>query len=103
MRSRAKSGIIGKKNSMVFCKSSIVVILFLFSSVAAAQTAHEMAKEVESLYTKGAATSISFSLDGEKNSLTFASGTMSFRIENPTDIIVSDGVTIWHYTMPKKE
>jgi outer membrane lipoprotein-sorting protein len=68
-----------------------------------AQTADEMAKELEALYSKGAGTTISFVLDGEKNSLTFANGSPKFRLESPNDLIVSDGITIWHYTKKKKE
>jgi outer membrane lipoprotein-sorting protein len=85
-----------------FCRSSILLLLILYSSSLLAQTAHEMAKDVEDLYTKGAATVISFSLDGDKNMLTFDGGS-KFRIDNPTDLIISDGTTIWHYTKQKKE
>ena len=75
----------------------------LFPLAVSAQTADEMAKELENLYSRGEGTALSFTLDGEKNSLTFASGSAKFRIENPTDLIISDGTTIWHYTKSKKE
>ncbi|MFI5263089.1 MAG: outer membrane lipoprotein carrier protein LolA [Candidatus Kapaibacterium sp.] len=85
-------------------RSFVYFAVFLILPVAlSAQTADEMAKELEGLYSKGAATTISFVLDGEKNSLTFANGSSKFRLESPGDLIVSDGVTIWHYTKKKKE
>jgi len=85
-------------------RSFFYFIVFLILPVTlSAQTADEMAKELESLYRKGAATTISFVLDGEKNSLTFATGSPKFRLENPNDLIVSDGTTIWHYTKKNKE
>ena len=77
--------------------------LILLPLSLAAQTADDMAKELEGLYTKGAGTTISFVLDGDKNSLTFATGSPKFRVESPTDLIVSDGITIWHYGKKKKE
>jgi outer membrane lipoprotein-sorting protein len=79
-----------------------IAILF-FSSSLQAQTAQEMAKELETLYRKGAGTTISFSLDGAKNSLTFSNTVSKFRIESPDDLIISDGTTIWHYGKKKKE
>ncbi len=75
----------------------------LFPFTASAQTADEMAKELENLYNRGEGTALSFILDGQKNSLLFAGGSAKFRIENPTDLIISDGTTIWHYTKLKKE
>ncbi len=84
--------------------SIIMFFAIIFSPlVASAQTADEMAKELENLYSRGEGTALSFTLDGEKNSLTFANGSAKFRIENPTDLIISDGTTILHYTKSKKE
>jgi outer membrane lipoprotein-sorting protein len=97
------------KEKMKFIKfyishSIILFFVSIFSPLAvSAQTADEMAKELENLYSRGEGTALSFTLDGEKNSLTFASGSSKFRIENPTDLIISDGSTIWHYTKAKKE
>jgi len=68
-----------------------------------AQNADEMAKEIENLYRSGAGTSISFTLDGEKTSLSFATSTSQFRVDMANDLIVSDGTTIWHYGKAKKE
>ena len=85
-------------NSLILFFASI-----LFPLAVSAQTADEMAKELENLYSRGEGTTLSFTLDGEKNSLTFAGGSAKFRIENPTDLIISDGTTIWHYTKLKKE
>ncbi len=82
---------------------SILAIMILLSTPLHAQTAQEMAKELETLYRKGAGTTISFSLDGAKNSLTFSNAVSKFRIESPDDLIVSDGTTIWHYGKRKKE
>ncbi len=81
----------------------LLLALFIFPCSLFAQTAEEMAKEIETMYRSGAATAISFTLDGEKTSLTFANGTPKFRVEMATDLIVSDGATIWHYGKKKKE
>lgn len=75
----------------------------LFPIAVFAQSADEMAKELENLYSQGEGTAISFTLDGEKISLTFAGSSSQFRIDNPTDLIISDGATIWHYGKKKKE
>jgi outer membrane lipoprotein-sorting protein len=82
-----------------FCLLAFLVLPITLS----AQTADEMAKELESLYSKGEGTTISFVLDGEKNSLTFKNSSPKFRLESPNDIIISDGTTIWHYGKKKKE
>lgn len=85
-------------------RSLILFFAFLIAPFAAsAQTADEMAKQLEELYSKGEGTAINFTLDDEKIALTFASGSSKFRVENPTDLIVSDGTTIWHYGKEKKE
>ncbi len=85
-------------------RSIFCFLAFLFLPISlSAQTADEMAKELESMYSKGVGTVISFVLDGNKNSLTFANGTPKFRLESPDDLIISDGVTIWHYSKKKKE
>ncbi|MEP7235075.1 MAG: hypothetical protein ABI778_07245 [Ignavibacteriota bacterium] len=81
--------------------SAIGIFLLPFSIYG--QTAEEITKELEQLYSKGVGTTISFSLDGEKNSITFASGTSDFRLESPTDLIISDGKTVWRYVKKKKE
>jgi outer membrane lipoprotein-sorting protein len=87
------------KHNIFIC----IIVFFLFPITSSAQTADEMAKELENLYSKGAATSISFTLDGDKNVLTFANNSSKFRIDNSKDLIISDGVTIWHYGKSKKE
>ena len=95
-----------KMNSTTYYSSSsyFLVLAFLCLPVMLlAQTADEMAKELEKLYSKGAGTTISFVLDGEKNSLTFKNSSPKFRLESPNDLIISDGVTIWHYGKKKKE
>ena len=95
-----------KMKSINFYISHSIILFFViifFPLAASAQTANEMAKELENLYSRGEGTALSFTLDGQKNSLTFAGGSAKFRIENPTDLIISDGTTIWHYTKLKKE
>jgi outer membrane lipoprotein-sorting protein len=93
-----------KMNSILFYMKRNFIFLFLFIPlISSAQTADEMAKELENLYSRGAGTSISFTLDGDKNSLTFANTSAKFRIDNSTDLIISDGATIWHYGKKKKE
>lgn len=106
MPSPVKNGMKEKMKFINFCMSRSVILclaLIFFPLVVSAQTADEMAKELENLYSRGEGTTLSFTLDGEKNSLTFANGSAKFRIENPTDLIISDGNTIWHYTKSKKE
>src|SRR4051812_41902219 len=101
-----RNGMKEKMNSMFFCINRnilLISILLLLPSVLRAQTAGDAAKEIEEMYRKGAATSISFMIDGEKTSLSFATESSKFRIENPSDLIVSDGETIWHYGKKKKE
>ncbi|MDP4220216.1 MAG: hypothetical protein Q8916_06680 [Bacteroidota bacterium] len=90
-------------NSYSIRNTALILVCLLLSSASWAQTADEMAKELEKLYSQGEGTTISFTLDGEKNSLTFASGSGKFRIENPRDLIISDGTTIWHLDKTKKE
>src|SRR5436190_18929496 len=90
-------------NYYISRKIIFLVALLILPFSAFAQTADEMAKQLEDLYGKGQGTSISFTLDGEKISLTFASSSSKFRIDNPTDLIISDGSTIWHYGKKKKE
>ncbi|MEI8135166.1 MAG: hypothetical protein WCH46_08865 [bacterium] len=75
----------------------------LLPLIARAQTAEDLAKELEQLYSHGAVTTISFSIDGAKNTLSFAHGTSQFRLDNTTDLITSDGATIWHYSKQRKE
>jgi len=81
----------------------LLISCFLLRSNLHAQTAQEMSKELETLYRKGAGTTISFSLDDAKNSLTFSNTVSKFRIESPDDLIISDGATIWHLSKKKKE
>src|SRR5579872_2922272 len=106
MRLPVKNGMKEKMNSMLFCSNRnffyFLVLLVLPVSLSA-QTADEMAKELEKVYSKGIGTTISFVLDGEKNSLTFMNNSPKFRLESPTDIFISDGTTIWHYQKKKKE
>lgn len=101
-----KNGSNERMNYMNYYISRSLVLFFAFliaPFAVSAQTADEMAKQLEDLYSKGEGTAITFSLDGEKIALTFASGSPKFRIDNPTDLIVSDGTTIWHYGKRKKE
>jgi len=95
-----------KMRPIHFCISRSVLLVLPFQILAShlsAQTADQIAKELESIYGKGAGTAISFVLDGEKNSLLFANGSPKFRLESPDDLITSDGTSIWHYTKKKKE
>ena len=106
MPSPVKNGMKEKMKFINFYIGNSLILIFafiLFPIAVSAQTADEMAKELENLYSRGEGTALSFTLDGEKNSLTFAGGSAKFRIENPTDLIISDGTTIWHYTKSKKE
>jgi outer membrane lipoprotein-sorting protein len=85
-------------------RNCIFLFLFLLLPVISfAQTADEMAKELENLYSRGAGTSMSLVIDGAKNTVTFATNSAKFRIDNPTDLFVSDGANIWHYMKTKKE
>jgi outer membrane lipoprotein-sorting protein len=90
-------------NCYIGRKFLLALAVCLIPLKASAQTADELAKELEDLYSQGEGTAISFTLEGEKFSLTFAGNSSQFRIDNPTDLIISDGVTIWHYGKKKKE
>src|SRR5690348_16991609 len=106
MRSPVKNGMKEKMNSTHFCinrKILCALVLLILPWRLFAQTADEMAKELETLYRQGAGTTISFVVDGEKNTLSFANGSTKFRLESPDDLIISDGATIWHYGKKKKE
>jgi outer membrane lipoprotein-sorting protein len=95
-----------KKNSIVSCVSRSIIVLFILAVMQGfvfAQTSSEMAKELENLYSKGEVTTISFTLDGDKTSLSFAKSSSKFRVETPHDLITSDGFTIWHLDKKKQE
>ena len=87
----------------IFSRVLLPLILLALPTYAIAQTAAGLAKELENFYRKTAGATITFSMGYDRISLTFSNNSTKFRIDNSTDLIVSDGTTIWHFAKKKKE